>query len=192
MPDTPINEPVTAFSVDLNPAPPVPDVSATEPTVPGGGVDATSVLATLQRLRSKLGAKADPLDIPLPGYEGLLILRCRWIPFKDLSAGADDLATISEPTEQSIAAAADTLVLTCQEFRIKVGDETRPLSEDAVPVTFGDPRLPGLLGFDPVDSARDAARATLANEYALIGVGNQIVRWLQDTTKKLDQSYLGK
>jgi hypothetical protein len=171
----------------------IPPVSATEQTVPDGGVtgDTQSVISSLRDLRSKLGSQAPPLDIVVPGYDNVLLLRCKWVPLKTLSEAAQGLDKITEPTELHIAAAADTLVTTCQEFVIRVGKEIKPLSQDGVPITFGDPRLPELLGFAPVESARAAVRAVFANEYALIETGNAVVEWLKDTTKRVNADLQG-
>jgi hypothetical protein len=191
MSDTPIST-VPASSVDLNPPLASPAPSATESAVPGGGVDDTqAVIASLREHRSQLGAQSKPLDFTVPGYDDLLVVRCKWIPFKDLSDGAQGLKKISEPTALQIAAAADTLLSTCQELLIRVDDELRPLSKDAIPITFGDPRLPELLGFAPTSNAREAVCAVFANEYALITASNVIIEWLQDTTKKVNRAFLG-
>jgi hypothetical protein len=177
-----------------------PDASATEQTVPeassetapgGGDQDTRSVIETLRERRNQLGLQAKPLDIPVPGYDGLLILRCRWVAFKDLSAGARELSKIKEPTEAQIHAAADTLVVCCQDFLIKVGDEIKPIAEDGTPTVFGDPRLPASLGFSQLATAVDVARAVFNNEYALIRTANTVIEWLQDTTKRVDTDILG-
>lgn len=174
-----------------------PDEStATVPTVADEG-DSTpdafqSALAQMREARSQLGENAKPLDIVVPGQGDLLVLRCKWVPFKQLAEGAKTLSKIDEPTELRVAAAADTLVATCQEFLIQVGEELRPLSQTDVPIRFGDPRLPRELGFDPVDSARAAAEAVFSNEYALIEIGNAVIEWLKDTTKRTNLAFLGK
>lgn len=191
MSDTPIPTDEIGQAVPVQPlASPAP--SATESAVPDGGVDdSESVISTLRGLRSKLGAQSPPFDVVVPGYDDLLIVRCKWVPFKDLNQGAKDLQKISEPTELQIAAAADTFVTTCQELLIRVDDVVKPLAKDGVPITFGDPRLPDLLGFTPTTSARDAVRSVFANEYALITTANSVVEWLQDTTRNVDKAFLG-
>jgi hypothetical protein len=168
--------------------------TATVSPVPDEGVvdDAQSVIAQLRVERSKLGAAATPLDVVIPGYDDLLLLRCKWVDFKELSDGGKSLSKITEPTEQEIAAAADALVVTCKELLIQVKGELKPLSQTSDPVTFGDPRLPGLLGFAPADTARDTVRAVFANDYALLDTANAVVRWLKDTTKRQNLAFLGK
>lgn len=164
---------------------PVPDVV--------GAPDALqSTLARLREARKELGENAKPLDIVVPGQDELLVLRCKWIPFIRLAEGAKTLSKIDEPTELRVAASADTLVATCQEFLIQVNGELRPLSQTDVPIRFGDPRLPEALGFAPAANARDAACAVFSNEYALIEIGNAVIEWLKDTTKRNNTAFLGK
>lgn len=172
-----------------------PDPTATVPTAPdeGGATDdLQSTLARLREARKELGENAKPLDIVVPGQGELLVLRCKWIPFLQLAEGAKTLSKIDEPTELRVAAAADTLVATCQEFLIQVGDELVPLSQTDTPIRFGDPRLPEALGFPPAESARNAARLVFSNEYALIEIGNAVIEWLKDTTKRTNIAFLGK
>lgn len=191
MSDTPIHSDEIVPAVLAQPLA-SPDASATEQSVPDGGVDdSQSVISTLRGLRSRLGAQSPPFDVVVPGYDDLLIVRCKWVPFKDLNQGAKDLQKITEPTELQIAAAADTFVTTCQELLIRVDNEVRPLAQDGVPINFGDPRLPELLGFAPTTTARDAVRAVFANEYSLITTANSVVEWLQDTTRNVDKAFLG-
>jgi len=180
MSDSPIDSPTDTATVQT----PSPD-GAVEPS------PLDSVLAGIKADRLKLGAGSDPLDLVVPGYHGALVLRCQWIPFAKLTAGAKALADISEPTEQMIVASADTLVTTCKEFLIKVDGVLKPLSTTAEPITFGDPRLAEALGFPAPATARAGAEAVFRNDYAMIRTGNAIVAWLQDTTKTLDEEFLG-
>lgn len=182
--------PITAEALPTAPLPtatvlPVPDE--------GGAPDPLqSVLAKLREARKELGENSKPLDIVVPGQDELLVLRCKWIPFLQLAEGAKTLSKIDEPTELRVAAAADTLVATCQEFLIQVNGELRPLSQTEVPIRFGDPRLPEALGFTPADTARDNCRAVFSNEYALIEIGNAVIEWLKDTSQRTNALFLGK
>jgi hypothetical protein len=166
----------------------VPDNSNEEPVVVA---ETQSVLSNLRDMRGKLGSNSTPLDLAIPGYEGLLVLRCKWIPFKDLSKHAQKLNKIDEVDELRVAAAADTLSLCCQEILIRVEDELRPMSEDSVPVTFGDPRIAQNLGFPFPDTTRETVRAVFANDYAMMTTAESLVTWLQDTTASVNDGILG-
>ena len=165
-------------------------VDPVEPVGPVQDGDMQSVIASLREHRNQLGANSAPLELEVPGYDGLLLIRYRWVSLKDLSKNTENLQRIKESNEQNVAAAADTLIGTCDEFLVRVGDELQPLSDNGVPITFGDTRLVGLLGFDTPKTVRDAVRSVFGNEYALIKTASVIIEWLQDTSLKVDQGFL--
>lgn len=152
----------------------------------------TSILGSLREARAKLGTDADPLYLEVPGYDGQLIIRYKWIPFRDLTRTSQQLSKISEPTQQAVAAAADTVVLTCEEVYVNVDGQRLPLSTDGTPVTFGDPRLAYALGFETQASARDNAIRVFKNEYALLQQAAEVTEWLKDTTQKVDAAFVGE
>lgn len=182
MSDIPVSDPAP---VDAQPV--LVPASATEP-VPDGD---TSILASIRQKREKLGAGSTPVTLDIPGYDGELLARYKWVPLRTLTRTAQQLSAMSEPTEQSINAAADSLVATCQEILIRVGDVVKPLAKDSLPITFGDPRLAEALGFQHQSEARENCKQVFRNEYAVIAQGAQVVEWLQDTTRKVDGQALG-
>jgi hypothetical protein len=174
---------------------PLDQASATEQVIPSAG-DASPTQSVLEQIRAKhgqLGAQATPLELAVPGYDGLLLIRFRWIAPEDLTKGAEELLKIGNPTKQRVAAAADTLIRTAQEFLIKVGDQVKPLApEGEDPITvFGDPRLPALLGFNATENARLAARSVFANDYSLIDAGEVVMAWLKDTSRNIERDLSG-
>ncbi len=153
--------------------------------------DTLSVLAELRTLRGTLGGESKPLDLEVPGYKGLLLIRYKWVPYSQIAQNAKSLSKIEETAERQLSAAADVLVDTCEEFLIRVGEELQPLSKNDIPVTFGDPRLPESLGFMPTDTARKACMRVFNNDYALIRTADVVTTWLQDTSRKVDADVLG-
>jgi hypothetical protein len=173
--------------VPLDAAPPAlvtEDDTAVEP----------SILNDLRVRRAKAGAGAEPLYLDVPNYDGKLVLEFKWVPLKKLARTGVQLAKIKEATTQTIAAAADTVVATCSELlvRLEGETETRPLSTNGVPVTFGDPRVAYALGFPKAADARTTVVSAFNNEYALIDVANKVTAWLENTTLTGDEAFLGE
>jgi len=165
--------------------PSVPAVSATEQTISPDSGDARSVLAQVREIRSHLGADATPLDLPVPGYENLVVLRCKWVPYERYAEQAASLESISKPAALQVAAAADLIALVTTEVLLNVNGELEQFPDANGSVNFSDPRLADLLGFPAVKSAREAVMAALKNDYAVLNTGNEVITWLQDTSKKI-------
>lgn len=163
-----------------------------------------SILGSLRQQRSKIGEGADPLYLSVPGYDDKLVLRFKWVPFKTLTRTAQQLSKMTEPSEQAVAAAADTIVAACEEVCVRVADSDKPaaagypkgvypLSTNSVPVDFSDgDRLSYALGFQKPKDARTCAVLTFKNEYALIDVATDVTEWLRDTTRKVDEEFVGE
>jgi len=168
---------------------PTPDpASATEQHPPE--TDAQSVLSILRKSREQLGTKAKPLDLVVPGYDGLLLIRYKWISFKSLNAGAQDLTNVKDPSEAQYLAASDLIVTCAEDVLIRVDGVVKPLADS--PVFIGDPRLDEALGLPTTDTVLETVHALFGgNEYALIRCANTVALWLQDTTLKIDEEYLG-
>jgi hypothetical protein len=156
-----------------------------------------SILGSLRAKRAKAGAGADPLYLPVPAYDGDLVLEFKWKPLKQISKTGVQLAKIKEATDQTIAAAADAIVATCSEIMVMVegedGVKTRqPLSTNETPVTFSDPRVSYALDFPKAPDARTTVIRTFNNEYALIDVANKVMLYLEDTSVASDGAFLGE
>jgi hypothetical protein len=167
-----------------------PDSPAVEATEP---VEATqpSILSELRKARDKIGVGADPLRLPVPGYNGLLVVSYKWVPYSRLSATAKSLGKIKDQLEQQVAAAADTLVATCDEILINDAGELHSFSP--APVTFADSEaLAEALGFPKADSSRQTCYSVFNNEYAMIDAAFKVSSWLEDTSKQVDEEFLGE
>lgn len=151
-----------------------------------------SILGQLRASRAKIGAGAEPLKLAIPGYDPEVVVKYKWVPLKTLTRTAQSLSKMTEMSEQAIAAAADTVVSTCHEVCVRINGELVPLSTSDVPVTFGDPRLAYALGFGNPGNARQMAVLAFNNEHALINLAAEIVEWLKDTTRRVDEEALGE
>lgn len=152
-----------------------------------------SILGDLRQARAKIGAGADPLDLPIPGYGDRLIVRFRWVPVERLASTSKSLAKITNPTRQQVAAAADSLVATCDEVMVRVDGEIVSLSTNEVPITFSDgDRLSFALGFPKPESARECCQAVFNNDYAMIDAAFKVMQWLEDTSRRVSEEQLGE
>jgi hypothetical protein len=152
-----------------------------------------SIATTLQTLRGQLGQNAAPLDLDVPGYDGLLVIRFKWVPFSEISKNSEALKKIGNRGVLAVAACCETLISTCQEFLCRSEDgELHPLSQTDIPITFADRRLADALGFDPSMNVREYVKATFNNDYAVIDTANTVMEWLQDTSKRINKTLLGE
>lgn len=148
----------------------------------------SSILDDLRASHAKLGEGAEPLVREIPGYDGKVKVKFRWVHPKELSVTSKQLERIKDPTEQRLAAAADSLVATCDE--ILVMGET--LLHQGEKVTFQNGEGVGVLLGVPVRDARSACNALFNNPYAVIDVAFEVVTWLEDTSRNVASDYLGE
>lgn len=170
-------------------------ISATDQALPPASGDTQSPLAYIAAKRAKLGAGADPLKVPVPGFDGDLILVNRWVPLRSLSQVAQNLTSIEQPMELRIAAACDTLQKTVTEILIRVpgpdGPVLKSLDPSGNPINFSNPAVATHVGQPDAKSGRENVEALFGNEYSLVNTADRVVSWLQDTSKKFDGEILG-
>lgn len=187
---------------------PTDDLSAdaaqvtSDPFIPDPAVDTPpdlsilpSVLGELRKSRQQIGSGAAPIDIPIPGYQGKLIARFKWVPVTALAATAASLRKIKDPTTQQLAAVADALAATNDEILVHSDPETDPqsLTYQGAPCTFQNGEgLALALGFAAPRSARECVNAVFNNEYAMVDVAQRVMQWLEDTSREVDESFLGE
>jgi hypothetical protein len=147
-----------------------------------------SILDELRASHSRLGDGAEPFEREIPGYDGKIIAKFKWVHPKELSVTSKQLERIKDPTEQRLAAAADSLVATCDE--ILVLGET--LLHQGEKVTFQNGEGIGVLLGVPVTDARSACNALFNNPYAVIDVAFDVVTWLEDTSRNVASEHLGE
>lgn len=152
-----------------------------------------SVLSDLKLLRSRIGAGATPITLPIPGFEGKLLARFKWVPADELAATSKSLRSIKDPTQQQLAAVADALVACNDEVYVKVNDKLEALLHEGAPVTFSNGiGLTLALGLPSPRSARDCVVAVFGNEYAMVDTATKLMSWLEDTTREVDEQHLGE
>jgi hypothetical protein len=169
-------------------------ISAPEPLAQAPDLNILpSVLTDLRNLRSQIGAGAKPIQIPLPGYKGKLVASFRWVPANELGATSKSLRAIKDPTQLQIAAAADALVATNDEILVEVDGKLESLLHQGVNVTFATGEgLCLALQLPKPNSARECVVSVLGNEYGLLDIATKVMTWLEDTTRTVDESFLGE
>lgn len=177
-----------ALATPVTVAPPAPLAEAPDLNI------LPTVLSDLRKLRSEIGQGAKPIQIPLPGYKGRLVASFRWVPANELGATSKSLRAIKDPTQLQIAAAADALVATNDEIFVEVEDgKLESLVHQGVNVTFQNGAgLLLALQLPVVTNARDCVVSVLGNEYGLLDVATKVMTWLEDTTRTVDESFLGE
>lgn len=152
--------------------------------------DHSQLIGRLRQRREQLGeGRSEVWDVP--GYEGELAARYKYVPLDQLGRGSQQLAKVKDPTRRNLLAACDTLVACCDELLIRVHGELRPLSQDGVPIKFGDDRLGKELDFEHKAARQDVIQ-TFNNEYALMRQAVEVSRWLEGQSNDLDEEFLGE
>lgn len=133
-----------------------------------------SLLAELRKRREEISEEmSHPQDLPVPGYDNLLWVRAKRIPWEHVNKIASrkpkkgqDPATLQK--EQ----AADLIIATTQCIYFVERGQERVVSER------WDDTLAEALGFS-APSARGVVMGVFNNDFAMVQFNNQIYQWLQ-------------
>lgn len=143
-----------------------------------------TLLTRLRERRAALGA-ARTTDLDVPGYDGAIVVRYKWVPYEEMAKAGRKLAKIKDDTRQQLAAAADTLVMCCESILLRVEDDLQPLAEH-----FGDEALGEALGFE-AETARRAVFELFRNDYAVLQQAVEVSAWLQGESPEVDEEFAG-
>lgn len=156
-----------------------------------------SMMSRLREQHQKL-ASATTIDIDLPGFNGELVAKYRLLDVTHelQKIGQRVLREFSNnPGEQALYGAIDSMVMACEGLFFRNADgELSPLSEsigpEEPPIKY-DTRLLEFLGLPPEDTARGTVLALFArNEPLIVSHGQQLARWMRDTTKGVQSDFL--
>lgn len=133
-------------------------------------------------------------DVDVPGYGGLLVIRCGSLPGSWLSKTADRRETSRSP-ERDFNANADTLIAACREVlaRPSIDDELQPLDEDE-PMQI-DERLAEGLGIDVTRGrllVRQLFGAAPIPELALGDAMGGYIEWARAVNADADEAFAGE
>jgi hypothetical protein len=152
----------------------------------------------LQQLRERRKeiAKERTLDLVVPGYDGLLLVRYHRIPREELAKFA--LKAQRGGDKEAVNSNADLLIRCCEAVLYRAGEDAdpEPLNEDSgEPTTFSSGTLGDLLGFDE-ESARDAVYGLFSPEGARVLASDShaeaLIAWQQGKPEQIDQELLGE
>ncbi len=181
------------------------------PTEEGGdeSMVSPSILDRLKQKRQKV-TEQRYLDLPVPGYEGDLVARYKTVPFKVFEE-AEKRQKKDKSAPKMLLAAIDQIINTCEMILVKdpghadcvtdndgVITEYRPIDPQAAATSFPvrwDTRLAPLINIPETEhqnNPRLVVTRTFCNDAAVIHHATQIGLWLRDTTKEVDEAFLGE
>jgi hypothetical protein len=158
------------------------------------GAAASPVLEVLRQRRAERSAERT-FDLDVPGYGGLLVLRCGPITGQTLSRLRERLERSRSP-ERDLNLNADVLIAACRSVlaRAKPEDELVELEDDDGPVRL-DSRLAAMFEM-PASSARQVVVGvySLANvpELAVATAASDYMEWASSAASEVEASMLGE
>ena len=161
----------------------------------------------MDKLRAERDAATpDTADINIPGYRDKFVARYKVVPGRIAAElGKRAQRQFNEIHEQNIWATVDLIVAANTGLYFRNFDEEDPdkqlvpLDPDheigdpaVVAVTFSDPRTADMLHLT-TDTARDLVYKVFGeNDSAIMAHGITLSRWMADTSKGVDESFLGR
>jgi hypothetical protein len=162
-------------------------------------VHGTSVMERLRAARAA-AAKRTTTNIPIANYAkyGAPQLVARYHVLE-----VDEVEEIGNRVKQQadtdgarmLYGAIDVMVAACDGiFLREPGGVLEPLDPfgEGAPLTFSDPRLADVLGFEDPGSARGLVRGVFPNDHMVIVHGMLLQRWMEDTSIRTDEDDLGE
>jgi hypothetical protein len=172
-----------------------------EPEPEPEGVEVEPAGSVLDVIRGRRSAKAaeHEYDMPVPGYGGLLVVRCAPLAGEALTPLRLRLERSKDPS-RDFALAADILIAATENVlaRREARAELEPLDPTGDPVTFTE-RLAELLRIEEIDP-RHPARSLVRAVFSLapspeLAVGDAVgeyLLWAQGADADLDEGLLGE
>lgn len=157
------------------------------------GEGLASVFAKLRDMRAE-HAVEQTYDIEVPGYGGLLFLRCGPISGPTLATLRGRMMRSKTP-DRDVDLAIDVLVAACREVmvRLNVDDELQPADEDE-PMRV-DERLAvslGLTGRSAREVMRELYSSVPSPELAIVAESNAYYEWASAANDEIDSTFLGE
>lgn len=156
-----------------------------------------SMMDALRAKHQALGASKS-IDIPLPGYDGLLVVTYRVL---DVKKEIGDInrrirREFKQEMERILYSTIDVMARSCVAISTTRNGELWPLSAsigpDEPPVCY-DSRLAEFMGFVGAESARQVILAVFQNiETMVLAHGQELSAWMTDTTKEVTTEFQGE
>lgn len=155
-----------------------------------------SYIEQLRERRKEL-AKGRHIDLPVPGYRGMLI--CRFVPveWKQIKA-INTRASQDQAAEAELFQQIDTLVRATERMFFKtengalvdLGDMDGEVPEgETPPAVAWDRELAAILGIDldDRDTTREVMRKVFDNDVAIAGLYSRLGIWMQNTDAQINE-----
>jgi hypothetical protein len=159
-------------------------------------VERLSILDQLGEIRQEIKEQAEPLDLEVPGYKGLLFVRFRPFPVARTERKVEQFQRqVKKKQPIVLNSACDTLIDACEQLLVKNTDgELIPIDED-MPVGF-EQRLAEMLkmpGADQMTSARQVIKGLFPTEQSILKMASTVNEWLQgELNEEADEEFLGE
>jgi hypothetical protein len=154
----------------------------------------------MDQLRAKRDEQTADLVcyITVPGYQGLLKAEYGVLPTKQMGMiGKKIQRQFKDESDRQLNAIIDTLIQACQGFHFVQEDGSSTAIDpdhSGVPLTYTDPRTPGYFKMgEEVTTARACLLGVFNNnEPSILAHGMKLSRWYEDTSKDVDEGFLGE
>lgn len=160
----------------------------------------------MEQLREERSSAApDTADIDVPGYSGKLICRYKVVEGKVLAnIGKRVARQVKDDADRQLYGTVDVLIAACEGlyFRSPANDQLYPIdpdlpaqgtpAENGTAATYAHPSLPSYFGFSSEDARGNVFGIFKGNDTAIIAHGITLSRWMADTSKGVDESWLGR
>jgi hypothetical protein len=167
-----------------------------------------NVWSALREQHREVSENTDPLYLDDPIHPGV-VFRYRYVPLRDTKKATKRVSKIRDPTDQTLASAIETILLSLDEIlvvnpageipkglhgRELYAQPLAPLAEDGEPPQKFDERLCAAMEF-PEGTARVAAsivRQWFANkEYLIIEHAQEISAWFTEVGTDVREDFSG-
>lgn len=165
----------------------MPDLDATTDQVTQAPQDG-SILSTLKAKREAI-ARERHVDLDIPGYGGLLVVRCHpvgWEKLKEIGTAAEK----DRHPKKELFAQANTLIAATDQLFIRDGGKLKSPDPDGSVVRW-DPKLAELLDLGTMNRARDILLAVFNNDVAVSLLHADFSEWNAVVNPEVDEDFSG-
>lgn len=155
--------------------------------------DGGSLMASLRAKRDEIEqSQGLPLELDIPGYDGLLVCRYKRVKWEIVSEISDRINANPDPGAD-LNGSADLLIACCDEMLTRKDGQLVPLHE-AIGLDLGgkpvryEERLAKAFGYE-ADSARQVVLGLFRNEFAVVQQQREVLAWLWESKSKADADF---
>lgn len=166
---------------------------------PSSAGEGRVLLEEVRKRRRELESEREPMELDIPGYEGLVVAKYQPVPFEELKKIADKVEKLQRKKNPraELFGMMDTLIWANVSLHIR--DRNGALQnldpDDPSVVTYGSlERLQPLLElpFEPKSARQAVFLLFVKNELAIAQHHNEYTTWLGDASKDDQETLLGE